>query len=345
MGNGILSNSLHGDIDQNFQNIFESPNFKRPRTWMCGVDEGTEADESFKMMINFRKDNDHLIIFHAFSQSDEAQASRLGLQPRHELIRQKYLHELAHFEVPSHQFLLLWEDRGDRTLRETLIDFLFEYEDYEIEDTQRTEPSVPMQERKKPDFLLFGYARHNFSADKSDAKKLGSVADLAMRSVRIPSIIVKKPITAMGPRFIIFAVNASALCKKGLEILLTMLRPDDKLTCLQIIKPKSTAIDGSGHGNTNNNGTGRGSIKIDSEDHAREFYERVLPTVGIKEYSYIAQTISENVTVSQALIDYTNEVNPDFLALSPRASQELSSITEIIIKAVNTNIVLCKNSS
>jgi hypothetical protein len=43
------------------------------------------------------------------------------------------------------------------------------------------------------------------------------------------------------------------------------------------------------------------------------------------------------------LVDYVNQVSPDFFAIAPKSQRKLTSFTEFILTEVNTSVILCKN--
>ena len=290
------------------------------RTWMCAVDGSSGAHESFQTMVALRKSTDHIVIFHAYNENTGQQASVLGMTPEHVAIRNKYENDLTNvLGLPPDMFTLVWEDRRGRNLRETLLDLLFEYDDAE-------DPSKASL-RRRPDFIVFGYNGHNLATSATEAKAIGSVADLAMRSVKMPIIMVKKP-CPIGPKSYVMAVTASDLSKRGFAILLSLVSPEDKLVCLQVLRSKVQED---------------GSVVV-ADQVANEYYEKVLHESHVKDTQFITLTTDVSTKpVAEVIIDHVNTNPPTFLALAPRSSREISSITELIIKRVHCSIILCKH--
>ena len=303
----------------------------KSRTWLCAVDGSSKAHEAFLAMMALRGSGDHVIIFHAYIEHQ----SQLQITPEHVAVRVKYENELSKvFSLPPESYSFAWEDRRERTLRETLLDMLFEMDENAEDSARDNAPPAQAQAvqtqsvtvRRKPNFVILGYAGQNFSVGPTEGKHLGSVADLAMRSVRIPIVMIKKSVP-LETRNYVMAVNGSELSRNGFNTLLGMVKSTDTMLCVQVLKSKTQAD---------------GTVVVDAS--AQEHYEKALVDAGIKGGRFL--TLNTDIAVksiADCLIEYVNELKPDFFALAPRSSRELSSITELMIKSVQASIILCKH--
>lgn len=299
----------------------------RGHTWMCAVDGSDNSKECFKTMMNLRKRLDVVFIFHAYSSESESSESKPWEKP----IRDYFETELEKSLAPN-QFTFIWEDLKGRTLRETLVDVLFEYQN--MDNAQANAIG-----KIKPDYLLFGYSGNNFVANGIDERRLGSVADLAMRSVHLPSFIIKKSCPE-GPKFYIIAVNNSELAKKGLTILLSMVNRGDRLICLHVSKSLQSTISNipteegakdndSGHKKKGNIkfDIGDGNDAADQEENRvlvkakreaelekmKDYYEHLLYMSGPDNSEFILlETNPNQLSVTDKIIEYVNDSNPDF---------------------------------
>lgn len=317
----------------------------RSRRWMVAVDGSNASLEAFKSMMNIKKAGDRVTIFNAYScanLSEEAKAS----EPWKTSILSKFEPVLS-FSVSENLYNFVFEDLNGRTLRETLVDMLYKFN------------NDPTLASKKPDYLVFGYSGNNFTANSTDARKIGSVADLAMRTVHLPSIIVKSECPETAKSYVM-AVDSSDLAKKGFNVLLRMLKPDDNLICLHVVKKPQTveAVIATVPAATSEDKPRRSSrisfidpdpstlhshTKI-HEDYAREYYEAVIKTQRPNNSQFlILETENLPNSISDAIVNYINTNSVDFVALAPRSSQELGSVTEHVVGNVNSNIILCKS--
>jgi hypothetical protein len=95
----------------------------------------------------------------------------------------------------------------------------------------------------------------------------------------------------------------------------------------------------------------------------REYYESELRRVGPVNSQFRVITLPANnnnvasvgtegggggnigngSTLAETVAEYVNENDPDFFALSPRAKESLSGISEYLIQNVRCSVVLCKS--
>jgi nucleotide-binding universal stress UspA family protein len=288
--------------------VTESISSKNALTFLCCVDGSDAADLAFDNVLHMRRKIDCLILFHAFS---DAKSRELPPAFRPNDIRNKYEAKLVATLTPS-KYSLHWEERGDRSALKSLVDIINSYTD---DSHPAFQPSAV-----RPDFVVMGYAGRK--GPKTSPTTLGSTADLALRSLTLPCIIIKKPPNDEN-RKIIMAVSASTeLGQTGLDVLLRLVRPRDQLRLIFVIRSEQNHAD------------------VTRVSH---YYEEELRKVGPVDSMFVPLTVPvSGGHVKDVLVEYVNEEAPDFFAISPHAKPSLSSMTEYLIQNVKSSIILCK---
>lgn len=277
-------------------------------SFLCCVDGSDAADLAFKNVLHMRRKIDSLILFHAYS---ETRAKQLPPAFRPNEIRNKYEAQLV-ATMTSSKYTIYWEERGERSALQALIDVLNSY-------TNDSHPAL-QPTAVRPDFVVMGYAGRK--GPKTSPTTLGSTADLALRSLALPCIIVKKPPNDENRKFFMGVNTDTDLGQKGFDVLLRLLRPRDQLRLIFVVK--------SDH---------------DHSEIARvtHYYEEVLRKEGPVDSCFVPLIVpATGGTVKDVLVEYINEENPDFFAISPHAKASLSSMTEFLIRHVKTSVILCK---
>lgn len=282
---------------------------KRATTFVCAVDGSDAADIGYQSIKVLMKKIDHLCLFHAYSEQKD---TVIPVHLRSKSILNKYDTDLLS-NFSKERYSLLWENRQNETVKDVVAKLISLYE--------------KLSGGNKPDFLVLGYTGNKGITKKDGATTIGSVSDFAMRSIYIPIIIIKD-LVKIGPKSYIMAVDDSEISLKGLNILYSLIRPQDTLTIINITDVK---MDTLGNDQTTSIET---IYKKELSDSA--------PTTNTIFRSIIRR---ENKTVFDEIFDYVEENLPDFFALSPRTSPEnkLTALTENIILKLKCNIILAKS--
>lgn len=289
----------------------------RSKLWMWTVDSTNQSLEEFKTVMNMKNADDRVCLFHAYSEDlypEELRASAPWEKP----IREKF-EEPLHLTMNPKNVTFHWENLKGRTIREAVVDALEEF----------------AFEHKKPDYLVFG----NHTTE---------ISDLAMRSVHVPSVMVKAE-PPEDARYFLIAVNHTILCRQGLSVLLSLVRRGDRLKCLYVKPNRSVeeelAIQKELKEALNDEKVsgflGANDSPIESDVMVRRYYETMLGKFG-PNHSEFATVDAGNVSVTDAIIEYTNNENPDFFAITPSSRHELGLIVEQTVLRINASIVLCK---
>ncbi len=155
---------------------------------------------------------------------------------------------------------------------------------------------------------------------KDPPRELGTNALEALNSIYLPCIVVKNDINP-GRRSYLYAVNNSLQSKKGLEILLKLVRPKDTLALIHFASDEG-----------------------DNEylSDLTSYFQTELDNFGPADSTFTVEVKGHGVAITHAIADYVNQRNPDFFAIAPRAKVGISSISSTIVNHVTSSIILCK---
>ena len=164
---------------------------------------------------------------------------------------------------------------------------------------------------------------------------LGSTADLALRTLLCPVILVKRTVS-VGPRYYVFAVDFSSTSKKGLDILLSLVTPRDTLRLIYIRHTSAAAA--------KQDDSAADTDAINNKEYY--YYDNELQENGPVDSAFTYIDVPEEVSVFEAIVDHVSGPHmPDFLAIAPRALAEegINANTEYIIAHAPMSVILCKN--
>lgn len=120
------------------------------------------------------------------------------------------------------------------------------------------------------------------------------------------------------------AVDGSPYSARALDILLRLISPKDHLTCFYVMN------------------------STEDQEHVenmRRFYEEDLELYGPLHSSFDLVEMQIGVDLKHTIVDYVNSIEPDFMALGPRArpTLTLTALTKHILDNVSCSLVVCKN--
>lgn len=148
-------------------------------------------------------------------------------------------------------------------------------------------------------------------------------------AVHMPVIICKNLCTS-DTRFFLIAVDGSRNSQHGFEIAMALVKPKDRVQCVTITKnhPLTSPFGDKmeGHG-----------------EDINDFYTSELSCYGPANSDFVSLPCPDGLTVAECLVDYSDSVEADFFAISPRADLVLTSVTEYVITKAKASIILCKN--
>lgn len=287
-------------------NTIDNIRKKNQYRWLVGLDGSEHSRTAYESVLALRKKIDSVSLFYAYDDKHKA-----------DMLQQEYDVSLTTAAVKPQLYNFWFKNRENQTVEQSLIDLLEDL--IAVSESPYGEPT--------PDFFVCG-SSHTVQQG-FEKTTLGSVADLALRRVHLPIIIIKQKIPLKGPKKYIMAVDGSEYSKNGLDILLTLTTPKDILRIVHVcgIRDSTEYID-EGGSNT--------IAKI------KEYYENEIDLVGPVDSKVLIIPTEGGQTEETVLIDYVNNEKPDFLAMAPRVQMKNTSFTEQIMYRVYTNIILCK---
>ena len=151
---------------------------------------------------------------------------------------------------------------------------------------------------------------------------MGSNSNFIVREMHLPCIIVKR-LCNQDKRTYIMAVDASTRSKEGLSMLLTLISPKDNLIIVHVEELSQKEGESS-------------------SSETKDYYESEIKTwcpPGSKYMSFLP----EDKTVSDRLLEYIDEIDPDFLVLAPSSLKTNTSVSDYLLTKTNSNVILFKH--
>jgi hypothetical protein len=295
---------------------------KSQYNFLCCIDGSIGSHLALEATLELRRTTDTICLFHAY---DDDQQLTLPTSYQAHKIREKYefiLSQLMDLEFFSFDF----EEKAGRAALVVLRDLIQIIRNSHEHTHAFNLPAHSPSSSVLPDFVVLGYIGCTHSHDPSH-RLLGSTADLALRTLSIPCIIAKAPsnyayITAH--RSFLYAVNFSEPCRVGLQALLRLLQPTDKLRVVYLA---------------------RSDVPRGPRDRMTTYYSTQLSRYAPPDSSFSIIPLGNREDLCDAIVSLTNTPHKtDYLALAPRPKLlVLSPIAERIIQAAKCNIILCKN--
>jgi hypothetical protein len=279
---------------------------KKRTNFLCCVDGSTFGDYTLQNAFNLRKKHDHVTVFHAFKDTeDEDHIFPVEYRPKE--MKLKYECELVG-HIPSSCYSMWWTSRN-RDGKTSAVD--------ELKNTMRDK----RHDDDFPDFILMGHVGRKGKKDTQTT--LGSNSDASLRGLYLPVIIVKKPCPPTNRKFMM-AVNGSIHSERGLDVLLSLIKPKDTLILFHIY-------------------TATSDEKIEDVEHLKKKYEGELDLYGPVNSSFELVEKDQGKPLTHVVAEYVNDADPDFLGICPRGKATLSSLSEYVINNVYCSVVCCKN--
>lgn len=266
---------------------------------LCAVDGSPASDMAFESALNLMQNDDRIVVFHAYSPTKDHD---LPYNLRSPVLEEKYENMLLSRFLPE-RYSLMWRQRYEGTVKKLLSD---------------------AAEEVSPHFIVVGYTGRKGFDKKDGPTTCGSNTDFALRHIRVPSIIIKYALPEKGPKEFLFAIKKQTeLCRRGLDTLLNLMAPIDKLTVIYI---DDGTLDHFGD---------------DNLDNMKSYYEERL-AARASEASSFRVIPKEGGTVAEKLFEAIDSIDPEFCCVAPRAKEYTGSFTEKIILTVRSNVILLK---
>jgi nucleotide-binding universal stress UspA family protein len=295
---------------------------KSRNNFLIAVDGSVQADCAFQCAMNLRRKADCMIVFHTHKSPEKMEL----MLPAHRAgeIQRKYM-ELLNSLTPDLYHMVFVERKDHETVKSALETIL--------KKLRNPPPSPTTSDKAKevgsifgnmvPDFLVIGYSGRKKELENS-VSVMGSSTDLALRSVPIPIVIVKRPCNPEN-RTYLYATDGKQKSKEALDILLTLVMPRDTLIVVNVV-PATPDLETSA-----------------ACEATRLYFEAELLRAGPVNSRFNTISRESGQSLVDCLLTYVNdEVNPDFFVIAPRAKKQIASITEEVIMRSQSSIILCK---
>ena len=303
---------------------------KNSYNYLICIDGSELGDLVLNNTLNLRKKNDFVTVFHATKDDDKVE----NFDFKSTVVKSKVETHLIATLLPKY-YTLCWrarhvyDDGSMQSVRDAVIQLLTEYRIYKythsLAYSDNTNEVFTLPTTKQPDFLVLGHlGRKGLSKHNNELTTLGSTADITLKSAHIPCILMKKAVTTTN-KFYSIAVDNSELSKAGLDILLALVRPRDKLRVVHVF-------------DTN-------SLTDENLNILKDYYNNELNNFGPSDAEVVViSKINDSEDMTDLICNWVEENSPDYFAITPKAREgnDLSSLTASIITRSPCNIILCK---
>ena len=131
---------------------------------------------------------------------------------------------------------------------------------------------------------------------------------------------MKGPIPTAERKFL-YAVDDSTRSKKGLDILLKLVRPKDTLALVHFYSRDSD---------------------LEYLEGLKTYFESELNSVGPVSATYQAIEEEVGVAITSTIANYSNQYNPDFFVIAPRATITISTVSVYVVNHVSASVIFVK---
>lgn len=302
---------------------------KFSHTFLVAVDGSQAADVAFQSLVSMRKSGDSMVVYHSYSEETEG---RRPPEARLEPIKVKYEAALVS-HVPADNYYMCIDNLDDLSAVQKYMEASdAETDTFNVEVRQKallkllylTEHQTTTMKHHSyfrdyiPDFLAFGF--HGRKSElKGDSKQImGSSADIVIRKMHQPCMLFKRLVNP-DTRSYVMAVDSSMKCRLALYILQSLMLPRDRLI---IVHVETSAIP--------------------SED-TKLFYEREVAKSCPPDSKYVSLPREEDKDITTALIEYTDNIDPDFLVLVPEDHKHFDKVTDTCLYTTKSNVLLLRS--
>ncbi|KAH8097847.1 G-protein coupled peptide receptor [Aureococcus anophagefferens] len=261
------------------------------QTFVVLTDGSQAAHRAFEVGKTLVKDDDTLTVMHVKSDKDYTEH-----EFKADTIMARYDSELTGF-LPEKRRSSLLHVKDDKTTTKSFIS--------EWVNGLKAEPdegATPRRSHRMPNFLIVGFSGRK--EPTRDPTVLGQVADLSLRTVACPRVIVKRAPTP-GPKTITTFVVDHERCWTAYRLLLAIMKPEDKLRVV-------TLTEGT------DNLAAAEALKAKYLAHLHE--RGYTGDAFAEHYAVDVLTKAAGVTAAKAIADIVDDERPEYVALatSPR---------------------------
>jgi len=283
------------------------------QTFVVLTDGSQAAHRAFEVGKTLVKDDDTLTVMHVKSDKDYTEH-----EFKADTIMTRYDSELTGF-LPEKRRSSLLHVKDDRTTTKSFIS--------EWVNGLKAEPdegATPRRSHRMPNFLIVGFSGRK--EPTRDPTVLGQVADLSLRTVACPCVIVKRAPTP-GPKTITTFVVDHERCWTAYRLLLAIMKPEDKLRVV-------TLTEGT------DNLAAAEALKAKYLAHLHE--RGYTGDAFAEHYAVDVLAKAAGVTAAKAIADIVDDERPEYVALATSPKDHIGSVADHLIRSYKGNIIVMK---
>ena len=301
------------DFDKKCTDLVGKAVSQNSRSIIFGVDGSDGCKLAFDVVMDVFSGNDFINVVHVADGKSNFEELKLA-----------YEAHLAPKMLKSHYSIGIIGDvtsNDPANVKEMLVSYV----------TERTTTTSFTPDSNRPDATLFACGFVGKKMAEGSAEVIGSTADLGLRSIPTPCLVVKKPISDPKAKTFLLLSDGSERAWNGYRYATQMMKPTDSIEVVQFHEPGAdvTASKERYEKNITLSGFAGSSFKAieAAAPKSKEGNEAPAPVDAIKEY----------------LLDKA----ADFVVLAPRPAKLLenkTSLVDTLIDSIPTsNFLLIKN--
>mmetsp|Transcript_32250 Transcript_32250/g.41354 ORF Transcript_32250/g.41354 Transcript_32250/m.41354 type:complete len:398 (-) Transcript_32250:106-1299(-) len=283
-------------------------------TFLVCVDGSENSSEALQTVMRLRKGGDRVKCIHVSDPSKSYLPS--SMQP--DKVKEASMIQLVS-NIPSdrYDFTILEKRSPEESTKNLIVNYV---------------NSTFLQDQKssqgKPKFVVTGFVGRK--GRKDDPSILGEVSDMSLRCVLYPSIVVKTLTRhqSQGHRHFVVGVDGRQRGHQAYLVAQTLTKPQDKLTALHVWD-----------GNDDSQSQLPEKLRVSA---VQEFYTKDIADRGLIDGEFVALKKDSGIAISQAMLNWLDEMEVDFVALGVRPSMELSSVCDVVVKNCKCSVIICK---
>lgn len=332
-------------------------------TFLISIDGSTTSDYAFDSTLRLKFPSDKIVLFHTYFNTDSI---NLPLKYQHEELYKTYSNKLKANMPSESDFHMAFIESDDKqhSAKDVLVEIV----------KLCTDISHAEEREKKlgpylPNFVVLGFSGMNNELENRKTL-MGSATNIAMRSWQLP-VIITKQLCLEEQRTFVMAADCTEPSKRGLDVIASLIRPNDCLILLHITSDNVVVSNAASSGklrlsrsnsmtnSTLNGGSSSGSSKVmlssavSTEHTLEDFYFDDMTRLGLNEeganthklqFITIHREAGSGASLIDMIINCVNEeISPDFLVVVPRSRKHISGVAEELIFRSKASVILCNS--
>ena len=276
---------------------------------VCLTDGSNNAHKAFEVAKALRKDDDVLSVVHIKSDKDYHDATT---NFKSDQIQLRYETELTPL-LPSSKWRYDMVTKKDNVSTKRAVGlWVSGLRDVPIDDPKR----LPM-----PNFLCIGFSGRKNMSDEAPSV-LGQVADLSLRTVPCPCVVVKYP-PSDGPKSFCLLVADLPRCWMAFELLLHLPAEGDSLKLIHIHEDVAA--------------------KLGEAEGLKQKYEKYLSEHPTKfKVEFELKGMERGTPKTGVIHELLDNATYEYIALATHPKDHIGSVADYLIKNYKGNIICFK---